>query len=1049
MNFTLAKLQRLALKWKTNAVSLLKPLTMVVLLLVATISAFAQTTKPITGKITDETGAGLPGISVKVKNTTKGVSTDATGGYTIDAAEGAVLVISSVGYESSEIRVGKKSDYVTTIKPTSQSLGQVVVVGYGTQKRTTLTGAVASVSSKTLNELPVASIDQALQGRVSGVSVVNNGSPGSNPIVAIRGISSITGSLEPLYVIDGFPTGSLNTFDNKDVESVEVLKDASSAAIYGSRGTNGVILITTKKGKRNGRMQVNYESFFGFQSPAKKLSLLNTDQYVQFATTLLGGTGSLPPRLKPANFNLPINSTTAQTFAQTNTDWQDEYFKKNAMLTQHTVSVAGGNEASRFFASAGYYNQDGIAQGLGYKRGNFRINSEHVISKYFTFGENLYLATADQQADGSGGGNRTPLANVVRMQPYIPVRNPDNEGGFAGPINSFDGSDPTNPVEPALLQDIHNKQIKILGTAFLEVNFTSWLKFRSTYGMDYSNNGNSQYTPIFDDKGTLNATAAKISKQRNLYTTQLFTEQLSFNKSFGKHTIGATAVFETQGQTNVNEFQSGEQDNNTIRTLSGATNPASGAGRGEVFLESYVGRVTYDYANKYLLSGSMRRDGLSVWAPDNKFQNFPAVSVGWRVSQEKFMQNIKSISELKLRGGYGLTGLNGAFAGYYPWQSGVNVNNSSYPFGNTNLGGLGSSYNSLGNKSLKWETTKQFNIGLDLGLFRNKVTLVADYFSRRSETLLLPVPTPFSFGYGGNGTTKNVGDLLNKGFELQAAYHKSNGNFKWDVTGLVSFISNSVKKLDTDNASITAGGDPDFSNGAEITKTEAGLPLQYFYGYVTDGIFQNADQVANSPFQSGGTRQGDIKFKDLNGDGKITDADRTNLGSYLPKFTYSLNLSANYKNFDASVFFQGNYGNKIYNGVRVLSEGMRRLFNGSTEVLNAWTQTNPNTNIPRAINGDPNENARVSDRWIEDGSYLRLKNVMIGFTLPESTLKTLTRGTVTRFRLYVSSQNLYTFTKYKGWDPEIGSKNGPLTNGIDYGQYPSARSYQIGLQVGF
>jgi TonB-dependent starch-binding outer membrane protein SusC len=1049
MNLTFAQGQQFLVKRKGLSFSLIKPLTLLLLFFVMASSAIAQNSKKVMGKVLDEAGAPVVSASVKVKNTTKGTTSDAKGEYSIDVAEGAILLVSSVGYEGSEIRIGKGSEYVIVLKTVAQTQNQIVVVGYGSQKRASVTGAISSVSSKTLNELPVASIDQALQGRVSGVTVTNNGSPGSSPIIAIRGISSITGSLEPLYVIDGFPTGSLNTFDNKDVESVEVLKDASAAAIYGSRGTNGVILITTKKGKRNGRIQVNYETFVGVQNTAKRIGLLNTQEYVQFATNLLG-TGGLPPRLKPANFNLPVNSTTSQTFAQTNTDWQSEYFKKNALLTQHNISLAGGNDVSRMYVSAGYFNQDAISQGANYKRGNFRVNSEHVISKYVTFGENLYLATANQKVNGSEGGNRTQLANVIRMQPYLPVYNPTNNGGFVGPDNSFDGSDPRNPVEIALLQDNNSKQIKVLGSAFAEISFTSWLKFRSTFGLDYSNNVGSSYTPIHDDKGTSKATLASIGQQRDLFTTLLYTEQLSFNKEFGKHTVGATVVFETQGQGRKTETQSGNQDNNILKNLNGAININTGSSTTETFLESYIGRVNYDYANKYLFSASIRRDGFSIWAPGNKFQNFPAVSAGWRIDQEKFMEKFPKISELKLRAGYGLTGLNGIFLGPYPWQVGVNINNSSYPFGNTALVGLGSSYGNLSNKELKWETTKQFNIGLDLGLFKNKITLIAEYYKKNSnnDNLIINVPTPFSFGFGGNGVIANVADLENKGFDFQAAYHKNKGDFKFDVTGLISFVTNKIKRLNTDNSSIVAGGDPDFSNGAEITKTEAGQTIQYFYGFETDGLFQNADQIARSAYQPGAF-VGDIKFKDLNGDGKITDADRTNLGSYIPKFTYSTNFAATYKNFDATLFFQGNYGNKIFNGVRVLSEGMRRLFNGSKEVLNAWTQANPNTTVPRAVNGDPNGNARVSDRWIEDGSYLRLKNLMIGYTLPENLLKSLTKGAVSRFRVYVSSQNLVTFTQYKGWDPEIGTKNGALTNGIDYGQYPSARSFQVGLQVGF
>jgi TonB-dependent starch-binding outer membrane protein SusC len=1046
MQLRIAAMPGLGRKRKHNSFSLTKPVLLLLLLFVTTISAFAQTSKTVSGIITDDNGTPIPFVSVTVKSTGKGVSTDAKGVFSIDVPEGAVLVISSVGYELAEITVGKKNDYSISLKASGQQLNQVVVVGYGSQKKTTLTGAIASVSSKTLNELPVASIDQALQGRVAGILVTNNGSPGSTPIISIRGISSINGSAEPLYVIDGFPTGSLNTFDGKDVESVEVLKDASAAAIYGSRATNGVILITTKKGRRNGRLQVALDSYVGFQSPAKKIDLLNTEQYVQYATTLLGA-ANLPPRLQSANFNKPIYAGATQTFAQTNTDWQDEYFKKNALITQHNISVGGGNSVSRFFTSAGYFNQDGIAEGLGYERGNFRINSEHAISKRFTFGENLYLAVADQQYEGTGG-NRSPLTNVIRMQPYLPVRNPNNPGGFMGPISSFDGSDPTNPVEPAVLNEYHSKQLKILGSAFVDVTIMPWLKFRSTFGIDYSNNGSNQYRPIYDDGGTLKYTTASIGRQRNLFTTLLFTQQLNFDKTFGNHHIGATVVFETQDQQFTGESASGDQNNNNIRTLNGASNLNTNAVKGRTFIESYVGRVTYDFANKYLFSASIRRDGLSVWAPGHKFGVFPSASAGWRVDQESFMKNFKNISELKLRGGYGLTGLNGASLGSYPWQVGINENASAYPFGGGIGNGPGSYYDQLGNNDLSWETTKQFNIGLDLGLFKNKFTLVAEYFSRETDNLILGVPTPSSYGFGGAGVLANVGGMKNSGFEFQAAYHKTKGSFKWDVTGLISIIKNRVVNLNTDNGAIGAGGDADFGGGADITLTKGGYAVQSFYGWVTDGLFQNADELASHAVQAG-AGVGDIRFKDLNGDGVITDADRTFLGSYLPKFTYSVNYSVSYKSFDATLFLQGNQGNKVFNGERVLTEGMIRLFNSGTAVLNAWTPANPNTTVPRAINADPNKNSRVSDRWIEDGSYMRFKNVMIGYSLSESLLNRLTKGTLTRFRVYASAQNLFTITQYKGWDPEIGTRRGTLTNGIDYGQYPSARSFQFGIQAGF
>jgi TonB-linked SusC/RagA family outer membrane protein len=1021
--------------------------------------------RPITGKVTNDNGDPLAGVSVVVKGTAKGTSTNGNGVFTINVDPGDVLEFSMVGYKVYSVKVGDQKTLTIQLQAGNLSLSEIVVVGYGTQKRSTLTGAVASVSSKTINELPVASIDQALQGRVSGLNVTNNGSPGTPPIVAIRGISSINYATDPLYVIDGFPTGNLANFDAKDVESVEVLKDASAAAIYGSRATNGVIIITTKKGRRDSRMQVSLDSYVGIQSPAKKISLLNTNQYLQYERALNGAAGiARPPALDPANMSKPIYPGAKQTFAQTNTDWQDEYFVRNALITQHNLALSGGNAQSRFYTSAGYFKQDGIAQALSYERGNFRINSEHNAGKLVTFGENLLISYGNQHFEGTGG-NRSPLTNVVRMQPYLPDRDPTNkQGGFRGPQNSYDGADPTNPVEQALMgyNTIHT--LKTLGTAFAEVSFAPWLKFRSTFGVDYTNAYQQQYIPIYNDGGTLSASSASIKNQRQIYTTMLFTQQLTFDKTFGSHHINAVGVFERQGQKYTLETASGNQSTNAVQTLNGATNISANSRYEENLIISYVGRLTYDYAGKYMLSASIRRDGLSVWAPGHKWENFPSASVGWKIDQESFMSTVKAVSELKLRAGYGLTGLNAALGpvgangsaiGNYPWEVAVQANQALYPFGNSLNNGSASFYNQLPNPLIHWETTKQLNIGLDLGLFNNTVTLTAEYFRRKTDNLILNIPTPPSFGFGGTGVNANSATMQNKGFEFQAGYHQRQGEFKWDLTGLVSIIRNKILKLNTPTASIVAGGDADFGGGGPITYTVAGQPVQSFYGWVTDGIFQSDADVAKGPIQSPGsnpaksTAPGDIRFKDLNGSGKITDSDRTFLGSYLPKFTYSLNYSASYKNFDLTIFLQGVQGNKVFNAERIIVEGMARLFNSGTNVLRAWTPSNTHTDIPRAISGDPNQNVRPSNRWVEDGSYLRLKNLMLGYTIPARTLQSLTKGAITRFRVYVSSQNLATITKYKGWDPEVGTRRTSLTNGIDYGQYPSARSYQVGVQVGF
>ncbi len=1019
------------------------------ILLLTSTAVMSQTLKTVRGKVTDETGNPLSNVSVSIANKNRGTVTGADGSFSLQAASGDVLSVSYVGYQATDIVVGNSSDYSVSLKAAAGNLDQVIVVGYGTQRKSTLTGAISSVDSKTINALPVSSVQQALQGRVAGLTVTNNGAPGTEPIVRIRGISSINFASDPLYVVDGFPTGGIGNFDSKDIQSVEVLKDASAAAIYGSRATNGVIIITTKKGSKDGKLNVNLDSYVGTQSPWNKIDLLNTDQYLQYERALNGAAGiNLPPRLQPENFSQPIYDGTSQTYAQTNTNWQDEYFK-SGIITQQHLSVSGGNQVSRFYSSAGYFKQDGITQGVNFERGNFRINSEHVISKVFTFGENVFLSYAKQRLEVSSG-NRTNLVNVIRNLPYLPVYDPTTLGGFRNSENSFDGSDPTNPVEDALLINNATRQsMKLFGTAFAQVNFTSWLNFRSTFGLDYSTNFQHAFTPIYNDKGR-SAPLAVITDNTSRNISPLFTEQLTFDKTFGNHHINATAVYEQQEFRNYTETATGNQASNDIQTLAGATNTSITSSRSEALLLSYIGRVNYEFASKYLLSAAIRRDGLSVWAPGNKFANFPSVSAGWRIDQENFMKNSKAISQLKLRAGYGETGLNavGIFGTQYPYQAVVNANGAAYPFGNVFTPGNSSYNNTIANASLEWEKTKQLNIGVDLGFLQNRITVVAEFYKRNTDNLILNVPTPASAGYNSGGTSQNISSMENSGIDLQLGYNKTKGDFTWNATGIISTLKNKVLSLNTPTATIDQGGDADFGGGSAITRTTSGQPVQSFYGYEVDGIFQSVEEVNKSPYQTDKTSAGDLRFKDLDGNDTINAADRTFLGNYFPKFSYSFNYNASYKNFDFSIFFQGVQGNKIFNASRIITEGMARLFNAGTNVLNAWTPQNTNTNIPRAISGDPNQNVRPSDRWIEDGSYLRLKNVALGYTLSRSSLM-WTKGAVSSIRLYVSSQNLLTFTKYSGWDPEVGSKNTTLTNGIDYGQYPAARSFQVGVQASF
>ena len=761
---------------------------------------------PVHGRITDAAGNPLVGATVSVKGTTVSTLTDAKGVYVLNEVDSkATITISYVGYNIREMAVNGKSELNASLEENRSSLNEVIVVGYGTQKRMLVTGAVSSVSGKTLNEVPVTTLSQALQGRVAGVTVTNNGSPGTEPIVRIRGISSISYASDPLYVVDGFPTGDLATIDLKDIESVDVLKDASAAAIYGSAATNGVVMITTKKGRRDSKINISLDSYFGTQEVTKRLSLLNTQQFEQYA---IAYRGSQVPRLLAPHIDEPVYTGATQTYGQTNTNWQDAYFKTGAM-TGHNIGLSGGNEMSRFHASAGYMDQKGIAPSVGYRRYNFRINSDHIISKMFTFGENLYAASGEQAYDNNETGSRTNLVNVIRMMPHMPVYDPTSNGGYRGVDATLDGGDPTNPVEDAALKNPGKRTTeKIFGTAYLDINFTKWLKFKSAIGVDYANGLDYRFAPIFNDNGAIagsSATLATITNNRSVSTVLLYTEQLSFDKTFGNHHINAIAVYEERDQKTRQENESGNQASNQLKTLNNATNPSAQTLIGENALLSYLGRVNYDFKGKYLLSAAIRRDGLSVWAPGKKWATFPSASIGWRIDQEDFMKSQAMVSELKLRAGYGLTGLNGLVLGNTPWLVSVNSNSAYYPFNGSNTSGPASSIQRLGNKDLEWEKTKQVNIGLDLGLLKNKFTVTLEYYQRKTDNLILGVPLPPSFGYINSTVSQNVGSMQNSGFEAQLGYNKREGNFKWWASANLSFVTNKVTKLAAGVTNIEAG----------------------------------------------------------------------------------------------------------------------------------------------------------------------------------------------------------------------------------------------------
>jgi len=809
-------------------------------------------------------------------------------------------------------------------------------------------------------------------------------------------------------------------------------------------------MITTKKGRRDGKLRVSLDSYVGTQEVTERLSLLNTEQFKQYA---LAYRGSQVDRLLPPRIDQPTHAGATQTYGQTNTYWQEAYFKKGPM-TGHNIGLSGGNEASRFYASAGFMDQEGIGPTVAYRRYNFRLNSDHIIGKVFTFGENLYIASGDQDYDNNETGSRTNLVNVIRMMPHMPVYDPTSNGGYRGVDATLDGGDPTNPIEDAELKNPGKRTTaKILGTAYLDINFTKWLKFKSTLGVDYANTLDYRFSPIFNDNGAIagsSSAIATITNHRDVSTVLLFTEQLSFDKTFGSHHINAIAVYEQQSQDFKHELGTGNQASNELKTLNNATNVSVETQIGENALLSYLGRVNYDFKGKFLLSGAIRRDGLSVWAPGKKWATFPSGSIGWRIDQENFMKSQTLFSELKLRAGYGITGLNGLVLGNTPWLVSVSANSAYYPFDGIHTSGPASSIQRLGNQDLEWEKTKQLNIGLDLGLFRNKVTLTLEYYQRKTDNLILSVQLPPSFGYITSTVSQNVASMENNGFEAQLGYNDREGELKWNASANLSFNTNKVTRLAEGVTNIEAGGDADFGS-YNITNTAVGQPIQSFYGWVVEGIFQDASEVGKHAGQTASTSAGDLKFQNLDNNDTIDLNDRKFLGSFIPKATYAITLGANYKNFDLGVFFQGVAGNKIFNATRVITEGMVRFFNAGTQVLNAWTPTNTNTNIPRAISSDPNQNARPSTRFLEDGSYLRLKNVMLGYTVPGTSLESMTKGVIKNFRIYVSAQNILTFTDYSGYDPEVGNRtpNSSLTNGIDFAVYPQPKAYQVGIQVTF
>ncbi|MEA1786215.1 TonB-dependent receptor [Arenibacter sp. GZD96] len=1016
-------------------------------LLLLTMHNVLSQNSTVTGVVSDETGAPLPGASIQVSGTSNGTQTDFDGNYTLsNVPSNATLVYSYIGFVTQRVALNGRTTVNISLEEDLQKLDEVVLIGYGTQRKEAVTGAVSTVSAEAVTALPVVSFAEALQGRASGVQVTNSGGPGTDPIVQIRGIGSISFASSPLYVVDGYPVGGLTDFDNNDIESMTILKDASAAAIYGSRAANGVILVTTKRGRTTGDVKFTYRGFTGFAQAAKRLDLLNREQYLQFGRELLGNAGATFPS-RWSQLDTPIFEGATQTFAQTDTDYQDEVFE-TGITTSHSLSVRGGSEKSRVFSSFGYFRQDGIIVGTGFTRYNFRVNSDHDINNWLTIGQSLTISTSERLNEAELGG-RTQIQNIIRGIPYIPIRDPTLPGGLRAP-DGADGTDPENPLRGGLIDKNINRNVRIFGTAYAQVKIFDGFSYKFTAGIDWNNFRNLQLQPIYFDGFAGRNENITIDNQ-STSTGNYFSNQLSYEKQWGEHKLDVIAVAEEQDFFQNTITGQGRRLSNDLNVLSGTQAQTVQGTEGENQIFSFLGRVNYDFGGKYLLSASLRRDGSSKFSEDNKWRTFPGISAGWNIAQESFMDGFENLSELKLRGSWGKIGFEGI--GNFESQAGISTNTNAII---DNQEVQGAFFNRLANSELEWEITKMTNIGLDLGLYQNRWQFTAEWYERNTDNLILAVPLPPSLGFSGS-TIANVGGMENWGLDFSTSYFSKPGtDFQWNVSANLSLNRNEVTALATDSGTIFAGNNAD-TGGFDITRTAVGDPIQSFFGWRIDGIFQSQEQIAqfnaldgdaNTPYQANAA-PGDLIFRDLDGSGSIDADDREVIGSFIPDFTYGLNFDASYKNFSLSLYIYGNQGNDVYNATKVFTEGGLRLFNHGTNVLNAWTPTNTNTNVPRMINGDPNQNTRTSDRFVEDASFLRLQSLRVGYTIPKDWLSRSIPG-VENMNFYVSGNNLFTITGYDGFDPEIGARNNNLNiQGIDFGQYPRAPTILMGVEVGF
>lgn len=1006
---------------------------MLILAMIGTTSLWAsgslQSDITVSGVVSDASdGTGLPGVNILVKGTNIGTSTEIDGSYSITVPDASsILVFTYTGFEEQAITVGAQTIINVTMQTDLQKLEEVIVVGYGNQNRSKVTGAITTLDAEDITELPVFTADQALQGKAAGVYVSNNGSPGTDPVVRIRGLGT-TGDNSPLIVVDGVIVVGLGDINPNDIESISILKDASTTAVFGAQGSNGVVMITTKKGS-SGKTQIEFDSYFGSQNVASTYNVMNREQYLQHAANW----GVAQGRIEDPQYADLIDN---------DTDWQDEIFR-SALLQSYNLAVSGGNETSTFRVGAGFIDQEGVMLNTGASRYNFRANSSFKLGK-FTFGENISISLADKLPENNAGG-RSAIEHAIKMPPYFAVFNDANVGGYQGVDNSLDAQDAENPVRVLALPDRLSQRTNLLGNLFAEYEIIEGLKLKGQAGLDWWTFNNSDFFPSFSGEPT-GRPFAQVSRGNGIHRQVTAFSQLNYVKGFGEHNIDALILGE---YNNSYDLRVGANSENAITDeIQNLTNqnPIIGSFDFEYTRIGYLGRVNYDYAGKYLLAGSYRRDASSRFGPNNRWAGFYSVAAGWVVSKEDFFPSSGVVSSLKLRGSLGTVGNDRI--GNYRYGSSINTGSYNTSFVDVLTGesylGAGTTAGNVAVPDLQWETTTMTNVGMDLFLYDNRISFSAEYYKNKSDDLLINVQlTPSLGGHNGFGP-RNVGSVETDGFEFNLGYNDGQGALKWSANFNLSTSRNTALDL---NGEVLGNGN---FEGTNILRSVEGEPLNHFFGHVVLGLFQSEEEILTSPLQED-AQPGDIKFADLSGpdgvpDGIIDDLDKTVIGNPLPDFTYGFSLSADYKNFDLSLFINGMHGNEIYNTNIWDLEGGRRFFNAGPEALNAWTPDNRDTDIPR-ITTDP-QNLVPSTRFIEDGSFTRLKNVTLGYTIDQ-----LGANNSTSVRIYLSGQNLLTITEYSGLDPEVGSSalvgNNGSQVGIDRGNFPLSKTILGGVQLRF